>query len=56
MVHIFNEIPLSHKKWNAAFAAMWIDLEGTMLNKSERQILYDITYIWHLKTETNQRL
>ena len=30
------------------FAAMWMDLENTMLsetNQSERQILYDITYV-----------
>ena len=26
------------------FAATWMDLEGT-----ERQILYDITYMWNLK-------
>ena len=32
------------------FAATWMDLEGIMLSKvRERQILYDITYIWNLK-------
>ena len=47
-------ILLSHKNENLPFAAMWVGLEGsTLRNKSdrERQILYDITYIWNLKTK-----
>ena len=32
------------------FAAMWMDLESIML----RQILYDITYMWNLKNNTNE--
>ena len=35
-------------------STMWVGLEGIMLrNKSdrERQILYDITYMWNLKTK-----
>ena len=40
------------------FVATWMDLEGIMLseiNKSdrERQILYNITYMWNLKNITN---
>ena len=33
------------------FAATWVDLEITILSKldRERQILYDITYMWNLK-------
>ena len=34
------------------FATTWMDLEGVMLNEMserERQILYDITYMWNLK-------
>ena len=36
------------------FAATWMDLE-IILSKSdrERQILYSITYMWNLKTNTN---
>ena len=37
-------------------AATWMDLEGIMLSKmseSKRQILYAITYMWHLKNTTN---
>ena len=35
------------------FAATWMDLEGT-INKSERerQILYDIIYMWYLENTT----
>lgn len=34
------------------FAATWMALEGMMLVKSggERQILYNTTYVWNLKT------
>ena len=39
------------------FAIIWIDLEGIILklNKSDRkrQILYDMTYMWNLKSTTN---
>ena len=36
------------KKEIMPFAAMWIDLEGIMLSKIVRQILYDITYMYNL--------
>ena len=38
------------------YAAAWMDLEGIMLSEisdRERQILYDITYMWNLKNTTN---
>ena len=38
------------------FATTWMDLEDIMLSEMsdiERQILYDITYVWNLKHETN---
>ena len=38
------------------FATRWMDLEGIMLNEMsdrERQTLYDITYMWNLKSATN---
>ena len=38
------------------FAAIWMDLEILILSKSERekQIPYDITYMWNLKYDTNE--
>ena len=36
------------------FAATWMDPEIIILNKvRERQISYDITYMWNLKNDTN---
>ena len=53
VVHIYNGILLSHKKKEIMpLAATWMDLEIIILSKSdrERQISYDITYMWNLKT------
>ena len=38
------------------FAATWMDLEILILSMSERerQIPYDITYMWNLKYDTNE--
>ena len=38
-----------------SFAATWMQLEIIILSevKSERQIPYDITYIWNLKYDRN---
>ena len=38
------------------FAATWMDLEMIILSKSnrERQISYDITYMWNLIYDTNE--
>ena len=40
------------------FAAIWMDVEISILkqNKSERerQIPYDITYVWNIKYDTNE--
>ena len=54
VVYIYNGILLSHKKeWNFAIYNNTDGLGGyyTKWNKSdrERQILYDITYMWNLK-------
>ena len=54
VVHIYNGILLSHKKeWNNTICS---NMDGprdyhTKWSKSdrERQILYDITYMWNLK-------
>ena len=37
------------------FAATWMDLGIIILSEvSQRQILYDITYMWNLKNNTNE--
>ena len=39
------------------FAATWMDLEIIMLSEvsqTERQVSYDITYMWNLKYDTNE--
>ena len=59
MVHIYNGILFSHKKeWNNATGS---NMDGprdyhTKWSKPdrERQISYDITYMWNLKYETNE--
>ena len=51
VVYIHNGILLSHKKNDIMpFTATWMEQETLMLSKSERerQIHYDITYIWNL--------
>ena len=42
------------KNWTIAIAATWMDLENIMLRETfrERQVLYDITYMWNLKNES----
>ena len=51
VLHIYYGILLSHKKNKIiAFAATWMDLEIVILSEiSQRQMSYDITYIWNLK-------
>ena len=59
VVHICNRILLSHKKeWNNAICS---DMDGprdchTEWSKldRERQISYDIAYMWNLKNGTNE--
>ena len=39
------------------FAGTWMDLENIILSETsqtERQVLYDITYIWNLKNNSNE--
>ena len=53
VVHIYNGMLLSHKKYKIMpFEARWMDLEVIILNKErsgrERQISYDIIYMWNL--------
>ena len=61
VVHIYNEILLSRKKeWINAICSY---MDGprdyhTKGSKSERekQISYDITYMWNLKYDTNEHI
>ena len=58
MVHIYNGMLLSYKKNEIiSFAAPWIDLEIIILSEiRQRQISYDITYMWNLKYDTNEHI
>ena len=53
LFHTYNGILLSQKRNKfLPFAVSWMDLEGIRLSEivhRERQILYDITYMWNLK-------
>ena len=43
------------KEWNNAITATWEDLKMIILgSQSEKQIWYDIIYIWNLKYDTNE--
>ena len=58
MVHIYSGILLSLKKNEIIpFAATWMQLEILILSEvsqEEKDILYDITYMWNLKYGTNE--
>ena len=54
VVHTYNGILLSRKKNEITpFAATWVDLDIIILSEvksdREKQIAYDITYMWNLK-------
>ena len=59
VVHIYNGILISHKKeWNNV---IWSYMYATRdyhakqsKSERERQIPYDITYMWNLKYDTNE--
>ena len=58
MVYIHNWILLSHKKeWNNAISS---NLDGLYSKWSkwerEKQILYNVTYIWNLKYDRNEHM
>ena len=57
VINIYNGIPLSHKKeWNNGICINMDAIRDyyTKWSKSERQILYDITYMWSLKYGKNE--
>ena len=59
VIYIYNRILLSHKKeWNNAISSNMDATrdDHTKWSKSdrERQIPYDITYMWNLKYDTNE--
>ena len=59
MVPIYNGILLNHKKNGIMpFAATWIQPEIVILSEvksqRERQVSYNITYMWNLKYGTNE--
>ena len=58
--YIYNSILFSHKKeWNFAICSKKDGLGGNgnyakwTKSERERQMTYDITYIWNLKNKTN---
>ena len=55
-IHTHDGILLSHKKNEIMpFAATWMDLETIILSEvSQKEIPYDITYMWNLKYDTNE--
>ena len=56
-VYTMEYYPAIKKNEIMSFAATWMDLDyHTKWSKSdrERQILYDITYMWNLKNSTNK--
>ena len=55
-VHIHSGILLSHEKDKIMrFAATWMQLEIIILSEvSQREMPYDITYMWNLNYGTNE--
>ena len=57
-VHIANGILAIKMNEEMPFTAIWMDLVTTILSEvksaRERQISYNITYMWDLKNDTNE--
>ena len=54
-----HTLEISHRKNEILqFKTTWMDLEGVILSEisqRETHALYDFTYMWNLKTETNEQ-
>ena len=53
VVHVYNGIPLSHKK-NTICTNMVGTRDSHTMSERERQIPYDSTYLWTLKYSTDE--
>ena len=55
-IHTMEYYTVIKKNRIMSFAATWMELEILILSKSkrERQIPYDITYMWHIKYGKNE--
>ena len=42
------------KKNDMSFVAIWMDLETIILSEVRQRQIYDITYMWNLKNDTNE--
>ena len=52
-IHMYNGIlfcPLKKKKEILPFLTTWMDLKSQVKSDEKTQILYDLTYMWNLKT------
>ena len=67
MVHIYYGTHVHGTQWNTSqplkrvkyrwpFAATWTQLEIITRSQSDRQVLYDITYTWNLKQDSNESM
>ena len=55
--HCYQNIKILHQKKTIGSVTTWMDLEGIMLSEisRERQILYDLTYMWNLKKKKKKK-
>ena len=57
-IYIYNEILFSHKQeCDIDRAAAWMYLENitlSELSQKEKDIPYDVTYLWNLKCDTDE--
>ena len=58
-IYTHNGILISHAKKILSLSRTWMDLEGTLLREVPgrvRQMSYNLTYMWNLKTKTKMNL
>ena len=55
--HCYQNIKILHQKKTIGSVTTWMDLEGIMLSEisRERQILYDLSYMWNLKKKKKKK-